>query len=308
LNLTGSSVTITAPTGCLVSEDNVSFGTSITVNHNSGSFTNKTIYVRFTPAALGSYSDNVVISDGGLSSSVLVALTGTGVNSVAGLSYTTSTATYCSGNAITANNAALSVTGGIVSYTISPSLPTGLSLNSSTGAISGTPTTGTAQSNYVVTATNGCSNATSTISIEVLTSPTAPTSSAGTGATPNSFTANWGTVATATNYLLDVSTSSTFASFVTIYNGLNVGNVLSYNVTGLGSATTYYYRVRAVNGSCISANSLSQTIATTALTTISSGDWNSGSTRNGGLVPTCIDNITIAAGHTVTVNSAGNVS
>jgi len=39
------------------------------------------------------------------------------------------------------------------------------------------------------------------------------------------------------------------------YDDLNVGNVTSYAVTGLSPETTYYYRVRAVNGSVASANS-----------------------------------------------------
>ncbi len=47
-----------------------------------------------------------------------------------------------------------SITGQGVTYSVSPSLPVGLSLNISTGVISGTPTVTTSLSNYVVTATN----------------------------------------------------------------------------------------------------------------------------------------------------------
>ncbi|MFY7963281.1 MAG: LamG-like jellyroll fold domain-containing protein, partial [Chitinophagaceae bacterium] len=50
---------------------------------------------------------------------------------------------------------------------------------------------------------------------------------------------------TVENYLLDVSTNANFSSFVSGYNNLNVGNVLSYLVTGLDVNTTYYVRVRA---------------------------------------------------------------
>jgi gliding motility-associated-like protein len=63
-------------------------------------------------------------------------------------------------------NGALSIqtinTGGaIATYTIAPSLPTGLTLNTSTGLISGTPTAAMASRQYTVTATNaaGTSNA-----------------------------------------------------------------------------------------------------------------------------------------------------
>lgn len=61
------------------------------------------------------------------------------------------------------------------------------------------------------------------------------------------FTASWSTPAsgTVTNYILDVSTSPTFSSFVSGYNAKNVGTVNSYTVTGLALNTTYYYRVRA---------------------------------------------------------------
>ena len=62
------------------------------------------------------------------------------------------------------------------------------------------------------------------------------------------FTAKWTapTVGIVSSYKLDVSTSSTFATFVTGYNNLDCGTNLSLAVNGLTSNTTYYYRVRAV--------------------------------------------------------------
>jgi hypothetical protein len=59
------------------------------------------------------------------------------------------------------------VTGTPVSYSISPALPAGLSFSTTTGVISGTPTTVTAAANYVVTATNSCGVGTFTINITV---------------------------------------------------------------------------------------------------------------------------------------------
>jgi hypothetical protein len=44
-------------------------------------------------------------------------------------------------------------------------------------------------------------------------------------------------------------------SYVTGYQSLNVGNVTNYNVTGLASGATHYYRVRATDGTATSANS-----------------------------------------------------
>ncbi|KAF2335535.1 fibronectin type III domain-containing protein [Flavobacterium daemonense] len=104
-------------------------------------------------------------------------------------------------------------------------------------------------------------NSNNTADVTVNSSGTAPVALAGSNATCTQITANWQAVAGATYYELDVSTVNTFATFVAGYNALNVGNVLSYVVSGSAN-TTYYYRVRAFNGSCISSNSNTITYAT----------------------------------------------
>ncbi len=73
-----------------------------------------------------------------------------------------------------------------------------------------------------------------------------PTSSAATSITSTGFTANWTApaIGAVTNYVLDVSPSSSFSSFVSGYNGLSVSGT-SQAVSGLSAGTTYYYRVRA---------------------------------------------------------------
>ncbi len=64
--------------------------------------------------------------------------------------------------------------------------------------------------------------------------------------TNDSFTASWTASSTPdVTYLLDVATNSTFTSFVPGYETLDVGAVLTYDITGLSSNTTYYVRVRA---------------------------------------------------------------
>lgn len=69
------------------------------------------------------------------------------------LSYAASNAVYTRGTAITPNTPTDSG-GTATSYSVSPALPAGLSLNSATGVISGTPTAVTALTTYMVTASN----------------------------------------------------------------------------------------------------------------------------------------------------------
>ena len=92
--------------------------------------------------------------------------------------------------------------------------------------------------------------------------PLPPVSAAGSGATCSQITAHWAASAGATSYRLDVSTVNTFVSYVAGYQDRNVGNVTSYNVTGLAAGNNYYYRVRAVNFCGTSGNSLTITYAT----------------------------------------------
>ena len=101
--------------------------------------------------------------------------------------------------------------------------------------------------------------------------PDAPVAAAATAMSINSFTANWDVVTTATGYSIDVSTSNTFASFLPGYENLDVGDVLTLNITGLTEEdqyNTYYYRVRAYNVGGISDNSnmiTTHTVATAPL-------------------------------------------
>lgn len=63
--------------------------------------------------------------------------------------------------------------------------------------------------------------------------------------TRSSFMASWPALRGAKGYLLDVSTSRSFNSFVDGYHDLDVGAVTGRAVTGLSRGTTYYYRVRS---------------------------------------------------------------
>jgi phosphodiesterase/alkaline phosphatase D-like protein len=102
---------------------------------------------------------------------------------------------------------------------------------------------GTSSSSATITATTA------------VTTPPPPTASPPSSITVNTFTANWAGASMAAGYRLDVSSSSTFSSYLTGYQNLDVGNVLSRTVTGLNPGATYYYRVRAYNTAGTSANS-----------------------------------------------------
>ncbi|NDB95293.1 MAG: hypothetical protein EBZ78_03915 [Verrucomicrobia bacterium] len=110
---------------------------------------------------------------------------------------------------------------------------------------------------------------------DVLPLPNAPASSAATSPGAGGFTANWAASSGATGYYLDVATDSGFTTFLSGYNGKDVGAVNSASVTGTFSGgTTLYYRVRAYNSSGSSANSDAQTVSIVAafLPTVSNGE------------------------------------
>ena len=177
------------------------------------------------------------------------------------LNYTLTPATYCIGTAIT-NNLPSNTGGAPTAYSVSPALPGGLSLNTSTGVISGTPTTATAATNYTVTASNSCGSATKPVNITVNTpasislnpvsqticvgqSVTFSVTAAGTsptyqwrkgginigGATSSSFTINPVTAASAGNYDVIV-TASSCGSVTSAVAILSVNSLSTATITG----------------------------------------------------------------------------
>lgn len=85
-------------------------------------------------------------------------------------------------------------------------------------------------------------------------------------ATRSCFVATWAEIGGTSRYLLDVSTNSSFNTYVDGYHDLDVGNATSCAVTGLKPATTYYYRVHPYSDAGLASSSEVKTGSTTATT------------------------------------------
>ncbi|MDP4973203.1 MAG: putative Ig domain-containing protein, partial [Ilumatobacteraceae bacterium] len=142
-----------------------------------------------------------------LLASLFVVQLGSGVASAnAQITPTAQSVSGVVGSAITATTAytATGISGTKV-FVISPSLPGGLSINTATGVVSGTPTEASVAANYTVTVSDGATSATATITIAV--SGTA-TLSPGT----QTVTGRVGAPITATTALTDTGLGAKFFS------------------------------------------------------------------------------------------------
>lgn len=164
---------------------------------------------------------------------------------------------------VTANIAATGFTvnstgGTVVSYSISPAAPSGMTFNTSTGSFTGTPTTSAGLTRYTVTATNADGFATSSFNLTVLApvvdtvisvaaigGVTAPV----TGATPVT------TVTAANGYTGSVSWSGSpvlFAPTTTYTATITLNANTGYTLTGV---TANFFNVAGSTSVAHSANS-----------------------------------------------------
>jgi gliding motility-associated-like protein len=156
------------------------------------------------------------------------------------LSYSPATQTVRQGTAITAMTPTIS--GGAPTYTISPSLPAGLSINATTGVISGTLTaaqTGTVT--YTITATNSGGSTTATVS---LVFNTAPTAIALAPATVAENAASGTTVGTLSATDADTGDTFTFA----LVSGTSDTDNASFTVDGTSLKTAAVFDFETKNG------------------------------------------------------------
>jgi hypothetical protein len=109
-----------------------------------------------------------------------------------------------------------------------------------------------------------------TVTVNYLTTPSAPTLSAFSSISSTGFTANWASITGASNYKLDIATDASFTSPVVGYNDLTVNDTTKV-VTGLSTGTIYYVRVRAANTCFTSTSSTSVSTITKTGSPVLSG-------------------------------------
>jgi hypothetical protein len=205
---------------------------TISIDNGVGVVTGASVVVR--PLATTTYTLTATNAAGPSTASVTVTVP---VQPPATLVYAVNPAAYVQGVAIHPNLP--STTGGVpTTYAVSPALPAGLSLSTSTGIITGTPTAVSATRNHVVTASNSAGSTTATLSITVVPPqpPGLPIIA--------SFTA------TPSDVL--VGGSATLAWIVVDATSLSispdVGDVTGITSTTVQPATTTLYTLTATNG------------------------------------------------------------
>jgi len=226
--------------------------------NDSGFFSGKLDEVQFSNIARDSQWLKLSYETQKPTSAVLTV--GVEVTPPSNLVYRTTTVSVNSGVAMTADSV-VSVNGTITSYSVSPALPAGLSLNTTNGIISGTPTTtvGQVATNYTVTATGTGGSTTAIISIAINVAPTISSNPVATLALVTNTSGKFGITATG----LPAPTSYKWIRQrgVTI-DTLAAGGIFSLNtrgdtltITNPTVADTGLYKCRVVNvaGAAVSA-------------------------------------------------------
>ncbi len=164
------------------------------------------------------------------------------------LSYTAAPTTLTVNTAITTLTATTSGVTGTIAYTANPSLPAGLSLNASTGAISGTPTAkSTSPVTVTVTATAGSTTAKADILFPAVAGEPLATPVVTLDVDNGRLIANWAAVTGVNNYVLQWKASTVTDWAMTGVTTVNAGGSSStrYVIPVLTNGTAYDVRVQA---------------------------------------------------------------
>ncbi|MCP5500265.1 MAG: putative Ig domain-containing protein [Leptospiraceae bacterium] len=234
---------------------NPALPTGLSLNTSTGA-------INGTPSAIqgaSSYTVTATNVTGSTNTSISITVNS---NPPSGLNYSGNTFTFIKNTAISPQNP--TVTGTVTSYSVSPTLPSGLSLNTSTGVISGTPSATQVASSYTVTATNAYGNTTVSISITI---NDAPPSSLSYTAAPFTFTQG---IAISPQNPVVTGTVTSYSVNPALPSGLSL-NTSTGVISGTPSATqgVSSYTVTATNSSGSTNTSVSITIIIPAPSSLS---------------------------------------
>jgi hypothetical protein len=266
-DLDGSDLTVSGAAGYSFSAfENGTYAPTLSISYPGTSIEDMPVWVRFGPIAVAEYNGNITLSGGGLANGTITTpVSGSGSNTPATVSNGTA-------SAITSTSATVSATAwagcsAVIAYGVEYSTVNNFAIGSGTTLAGSDLASGNFSANAVGLSPNMmyyfrtfAQDATGTINgvqqsfmTAGISAPDQPTA---TDITPNSFTAHWNAVTGATGYTFDVSTSPIFETTVTASTTAeDVGNLISFLISGLEENTTYYFRVRAVSGNSTSANS-----------------------------------------------------
>ena len=263
-NLTGSpgNITVSAPsTDFQVSNDNTTWGATATIAFTSATLSSSAVYVRFSPQSIGAKSGNVTFSGGGVIGGPTIALTGTAVT---GTLSTNGTASLAFGTLLsltqsvsqTFNLSGANLLNGSGNITVNaPSTDFQVSNNNSSWGATAiiaysstilastpvyvrfTPQSAGAKSGNI-TFSGGNVGSPPTVAVTGTGTLATPVATAATSITGTTFNTNWSAITGASaGYLLDVSTSPTFATVGTAIanEGFESGMTMSSYATGTGT-------------------------------------------------------------------------
>lgn len=249
-------VTFSEPVTGFASSDLVLGGSSTGWAKGSAVATSTSVYtITLTPSSASAgtltldVAANSVVDNSGNNNTVLTRKSLTINDSVAlpVLSYSPDSINATVSTAITSLTP--TNTGGMVdTWSISPSLPAGLRISSSTGVISGTPTATSSAATYTITGTNATGSSTTQISVEVLAAATVPDAPViGTATSTGSTTATVSFVAPASNGGATITSFTATSSPGGITGSLSQAGSGTISIAGLTPGTDYTFTVVATN-------------------------------------------------------------